>query len=222
MTYLAKRERQDDETAAAPIPQASMMAPPPLWQPIDRPAPLYAVEGADGKALPAAFEARRHASGGREDTLTFGVFGEAGYARVSIGSGKAERESGRFYVDLVRQAAGSGLSVVRSGQSEAVATKFGTVEAASTTLADREEQGCIAFRFAQDDLNFGFQGWLCGSQTNAVSTGQLACFIDRLSLTSAADDQPLRVLFAQLDRHRLEACARPSRAIATKPGPNRS
>jgi hypothetical protein len=223
LAYLAqKRDRQENEPVALAVPQASLIAPPPEWQPIARPAPIYVVEGPDGRGLPSTVDARRHANGGREDTLTFGDFGDAGYARLSIARGPAERDSGRFYVDLVRRAAGSGLSVVRSGQSEAVTTKFGTVEAAPVTLVETAEQGCIAFRFAHGELSFGFEGWLCGSQTIPVTTGQLACFIDRLALTGSADDQPMRLLFAQSDRNRLEECAPLPRTAAGKPVPNRS
>jgi hypothetical protein len=207
LAYVAQtNERDGGDTAGTPVPQASLIAPPPPWQPVVRPAPFYAVQGSDGKAMPAMVDVRRHVSGGREDTLTFGVFGEAGYARLSVTRGTAELESGRFFVDLVRRAASAGLSVARSGQTEAVATKFGAVEAASVTLADTTEQPCLAFRFAHADTSFGFQGWLCGSDSVSVATGQLACFLDRLALV-AADDQPLRAVFAQSDRRRIEACA---------------
>jgi hypothetical protein len=216
LAYAAQNEERDPRDAAGgPVPYASLIAPPPPWQPIARPAPTYAVEDADGKAMPVMLDVRRHVSGGREDTLTFGVFGEAGYARLSITRGFAEPESGRFFVDLVRRAAGAGLAIARSGQSEAVATKFGSVEAASVTLVDTAEQPCLAFRFAHADTSFGFQGWLCGSETVPISTGQLACFLDRLALVSG-DDQQLKAVFAQSDRRRLEACAPALRTAAAR------
>jgi hypothetical protein len=215
LAYLAQKDDGDGTgMVGLPVPQASLIAPPPPWQPIVNPVPVYAIEGADGKVMPAILDARRHASGGREDALTFGVPGEVGYARLSVTRGPAEIESGRFFVDLVLRAASAGLSVARSGQTQAIATKFGPVEVASVTLADATEQPCLAFRFAHQELSFGFQGWLCGSDSLAVSTGQLACFIDRLVL-AGTDDQPLKVLFAQSDRRRLEACA-PAARVARR------
>ena len=216
LVHVAQNEERDSlASAATPVPQANLIAPPPPWQAVARPAPVYAVEDVDGKAMPVMLDVRRHVSGGREDTLTFGVFGEAGYARLSLTRGAAEPESGRFFVDLVRRAASAGLAVARSGQSEAVTTKFGTVEAASVTLADTAEQPCLAFRFAQGDTAFGFQGWLCGSETLPISTGQLACFIDRLALV-ATDDPSLKGVFAQSDRRRLEACAPAARTAVAR------
>lgn len=222
LAYVAHlRDRRAGELTAAPVPPANLIAPPPPWQPLPKAAPLYAVEGADGKPLAALLEARRHTGGGREDVLTFGSFGDAGYARLSVTRGPTEPDRGRFFVDLVRRAAAAGLSVARSSQSEAVATKFGSVEAAPITLADNAEQGCLAFRFARDDASFGIQGWLCGSAAMPVSTGQLTCFLDRVVLAGPVDDPPLRALFAESERHRMEACAPAAKPASTRAGPSR-
>src|SRR4029079_10389781 len=98
-------------------------------------APPYAVEGSDGRALAALVEARQHAEGGREDTLTFGAVGDAEYGGLRRGRGLAGRGKDRFYVDLVRRAAGLGLSVIRSGQNGGGGPTVGPVEGAPTTLA---------------------------------------------------------------------------------------
>ena len=127
-------KRNDETDAPAPTPPASLVAPPPAWQTLPKAAPLYAVEGADGTPAAALAQARVHSSGGREDSLTFGTFGQAGYAHLGVTHGPAEPDALRFYVDLVRRASGLGLSVLRSGLSEAIVTKFGTVEAASVTF----------------------------------------------------------------------------------------
>jgi hypothetical protein len=202
--------RRDDRTdAPAPSPPASLLAPPPAWQPLAQAAPLYAVEGADGTPAAALARARAHSGGGREDSLTFGTFGQAGYAYLGVAHGPTEPDAPRFYVDLVRRAAGLGLSVLRSGLSEAIATKFGTVEAASVTFGESVEQACLAFRFSQDGPAFKLHGWLCGSDELPVTTGQLVCFLDRVVLAQNAADPELKALFAQADRRRLPACAPP-------------
>jgi hypothetical protein len=189
------------------------VAPPPVWQPLAKPAPLYAVEGADGTPAAALAQARVHSGGGREDSLTFGTFGQAGYAHLGVTHGPTEPDTSRFYVDLVRRAAGLGLSVLRSGLSEAVVTKFGTVEAASVTFGGSVEQACLAFRFSQDGPALKLHGWLCGSEAVPVTTGQLVCFLDRLVLGPGVEDPSLKALFAEVDRRRLPACA-PAQAPA--------
>jgi hypothetical protein len=212
--------RRDDRTdAPAPSPPASLLAPPPAWQPLAQAAPLYAVEGADGTPAAALAQARVHSGGGREDSLTFGTFGQAGYAYLGVTHGATEPDAPRFYVDLVRRAAGLGLSVLRNGPSEAIVTKFGTVEAASVTFGGTVEQACLAFRFSQDGPAFKVHGWLCGSDEIPVTTGQLVCFLDRVVLAQGATGQDLKMLFAQADRRRLPACAptqAPARSAAAK------
>lgn len=217
LVYLAEQRETESEEAAGhlePIPAAVLLAPPPVWQPLIRPAALYALDGPEGKALPVSLEARRHASGGREDTLVFGHFGDPGHGRLSIARGVFEPDTGRFYIDLVRRAAEAGLSVVRSAQSRTLATKFGTVEAAAVTLAETSEQACLAFRFTHPEISFGFRGWLCGSEDRPVSEAQVVCLIDRLALINAGEDPPLKVLFAQADRQR--ACAPAAKVAAAR------
>jgi hypothetical protein len=211
ISWAARQSEEKD--APAPTSPASLVAPPPAWQPLPRAAPLYAVEGADGMPAAALTQARVHASGGREDSLTFGTFGQAGYAHLGVTHGPAEPDAARFYVDLVRRAAGLGLSVLRSGLSEAIVSKFGTVEAASVTFGVSVEQSCLAFRFSRNESSFKFHGWLCGSDAVPVTTGQLVCFLDRVVLAQGVGDQALTALFAEVDRRRLPACA-PAQAPA--------
>jgi hypothetical protein len=207
LVYLA--QQQEPETAGGEtgfVPQAVLIAPPPTWQPLAGAAPLYALEGPEG-LLPLAFEARRHAGGGREDELRFGSFGEAGYGRVALARDIPEPEARSFYVDLVRRAAFAGLSVARSAQSRPLATKFGTGEAAPVVLAEAAEQACLAFRFAHGEIAFAFTGWICGSDDKPVSEAQLACLIDRLALAKPGEDAALKGLFAQAQSRRDPACA---------------
>ncbi|HEX2509880.1 MAG TPA: hypothetical protein VHK66_05115, partial [Microvirga sp.] len=122
-----------------------------------------------------------------------------------------------FYVDLVRHAAEAGLSVVRSAQAAPLPTKFGMAEAAHVTFAGESEQTCLAIRFAHPEMQFGLQGWLCGSP---VGEGHLTCLVDRLVVTGN-EDPALKVLFAQAERQRLPACAPQARTASAQRPPSR-
>jgi hypothetical protein len=217
LAYLAQQQgSRVPSPEAGPVSPPSLTAPAPLWQPIVNPSAVYAVEVPDRK-MPVVLEARRHAGGGREDTLLIGTPGEPGYGQLSLARGVSEPDAS-FYLDLVRRAAQAGLSVVRSSQSRAVATKFGAVEAADATLAAGAEQNCLAFRLAHPDISFGLRGWLCGSDAKPVADTQLACLLDRVSLANAGDDAALKVLFAQADKHRGETCPQTARVAAARKG----
>jgi hypothetical protein len=147
-------------------------------------------------------EAREHANGAREDTLIVGRFGDFRYAQLILVQGQAE-PVGSFYIETVRRAARSGLAVAHQGQSRVVATKFGSVEAAPMTLANKGEQTCEAFRFSDATAAFSFQGWLCGS--SPPDEAQLACFIDGITPAGGAGPS-LKAVFAQAERNRPDAC----------------
>jgi hypothetical protein len=202
---LVSLARQHDRPAPpdAPqaVPSAVLVAPAPLWRPLP-PAP--ALYGLEGRAEPIAVEAREHMSGGREDTLTFGAFGDPGYGRISLVQGFTE-PARSFFVDIVRRAAEAGLSVTRNAQSRPVPTKFGPMEAAAVTLAGPAEQACQAFRFADAEASFAFQGWVCGSEAQPVNEGHLACLVDRIAL-AATDNPAVKAIFARAERQRLEGC----------------
>jgi hypothetical protein len=210
LAYLAEQRAARQEAAeAVPVPASTLVAPPPTWTPFPEAPPLYAF---GGLAAPA-FEARRHAGGGREDVLVAGTLGDVGYAQLTVRRGIAEPPASSFYVDLVRQAAAAGLSVVRSGQAVRLDTKFGPAETAGITLAGPVEQACQAIRFLHPEVSFSVHGWLCGGEARPVTDADLACLMDRLVLTGS-EDPALRVLFAQAERRRLEACSPPPAQVA--------
>jgi hypothetical protein len=164
-------------------------------------------------------EARQHTSGAREDTLILGRFGDPHHARITLHQGSSEPDRS-FFVDIVRRAAEAGLSVARNGMSRQVITKFGPVEAAPMTLARPAEQACQAFRFSDPEAGFGFQGWLCGSETLAADEAQLACLIDGITLAGGTNPS-LKAMFVGVERNRTEACGSGARtaSIGIKPLP---
>jgi len=214
LTYLALQlepARRPTERAKE-VPSSALVAPAPAWKPIPASPAMYALTGASG---PIAMEARQHTNGAREDTLILGRFGDFRFAQVSLVQGAPET-AGSFYIDIVRRAARAGLAVAHQGQGWMLATKFGTLEVAPLTLAAKGEQACQAFRFADADADFSFQGWLCGS--SAPDDAHLACFIDGMNLASGTSPS-LKAVFAKAERSRSEACGSVARtaSVAVKP-----
>ncbi|MBB4041346.1 hypothetical protein GGR34_003016 [Microvirga flocculans] len=211
LAYLAlqqERHARPGEPAKG-VPASVLVAPASAWKPVASTPALYALPGG------VAAEARQHTNGAREDTLTLGRFGDFRYAQVALTQGTAE-PAGSFYVDTVRRAARAGLAVAHQGLGRMVATKFGAVETAPLTLAAKAEQACQAFRFADADTAFGFQGWLCGS--SAPDEAQLACFIEGIALAGNASPS-LKAVFARADRNRTEACGPGARTASVSVRP---
>jgi hypothetical protein len=214
LVYFAQHRDQERKPAGRRgVPASVLIAPAPIWKPVVPSPAVYTLEKSLG---PVAQEARQHTSGAREDTLILGSFGDARHARITLVQGSPE-PARSFFVDIVRRAAGAGLAVARNTQSRMVATKFGPIEVASMTLSGPVEQECQAFRFFQRNADFGFQGWLCGSEGKPVEETQLACFIDGLALAGGAN-LSLKALFARAEKQRSAPCPPPARIASTQRG----
>ncbi|MBB3021201.1 hypothetical protein FHR70_004292 [Microvirga lupini] len=211
LAYLALQQEPTHRPAerSKEVPSSVLIAPAPAWKPVPATPAPYALAGA------SATEARQHTNGAREDTMVLGRFGDFRYAQVSLVQGQPET-AGSFYIDIVRRAARAGLAVAHQGQGRTVATKFGTLEVASMTLAARGEQACQAFRLSDAEADFSFQGWLCGS--SAPDDAQLACFIDGITLAGSASPS-LKAAFVRAERSRTEACGPGARtaSVAVRP-----
>lgn len=214
LAFLALQKEQDLRPAERPktVPSSVLVTPAPAWKPVSSSPAVYALANASG---PVVAEARQHTNGAREDTLILGRLGDFRYAQLALVQGTTD-PAGSFYIDTVRRAARAGLAVAHQGQSRMVTTKFGSLEAAPMTLAGKGQQSCQAFRFADPEAAFGFQGWLCGS--SAPDEAQLACFIDGIALAGHAGPS-LKAVFAQAGHNRPDACGTGARtaAIAVKP-----
>ena len=219
LAYLAGQQPQPSADPVS-IPLAPLIAPPPAWERVSQPVPLYALDGIPRGSF--ALDVRRHIEGGREDTLTFGSFGDTGFGLLRMTRGVSEPEPTSFYVLLVRQAAQAGLSVVRSTQAAPLATKFGPAEIAEVTMmgmagetaADPSEATCVAWRVAVPEAQFALSGWVCGSVDQPADAAQVACLIDRLTM-AGGEDAGLKVLFAQAEQRRIEACRPPAPRVAS-------
>ena len=211
VAYVAHQGEVKQDAAARHRPERfAASAPPPVWQPIGNPTPIYALDALALKALPFALEARRHASGAREDALIYGAFDNAAeaHARLVVQDGNDAQRRHSFFVDVARGAADAGLAVMRSAQPAALPTKFGTAESAEVVLSAASDRSCHALRLAHPAAEFHVLGWLCGAQGRAVTQRELTCLLDRLALTpAAADDAELKALFARAETQRHAVCA---------------
>jgi hypothetical protein len=217
--YVAYQGDVKRDAPVRPRPQPLVgAASPPAWQPIGNPSPIYALDAPAFKGLPAGFEARRHASGAREDALTYGAFDNAAeaHARLVVQEGDGAQRPHSFFVDLARGAAGAGLAVMRNAQPMALPTKFGTAESAEVVLSAASDRSCQALRLAYAGAEFHVLGWVCGAGGRTVTQRELTCLIDRLALTAAADDAQLKALFAHAETQRQAVCAPPPAAPVRK------
>jgi hypothetical protein len=210
--YVAQQGDVKDAAAVTQRPQPTVApAPPPARQPIGNPSPLYVIDAPDLKSLPLTLEARRHASGAREDALTYGAFDKAGeaHARLVVHDGNGAQDPHSFFVDVARAAADAGLAVTRSAQPAALPTKFGTAESAEVVLSATSDRSCHALRLAHPDAEFRVLGWFCGAGGRAVTQRELTCLLDRLTLTPTVDDAVLKALFTRAETQRHKSCAPP-------------
>jgi hypothetical protein len=208
LAYFAQRPAQEGAPEAPrAIPQTVLLAPAPTWTAMRGAAPLYALAT---EAQPSV-QVRGHSNGGREDVMSWGNFGNAGYSVLVFTSGNIDSVNRSLFVETVHRAASAGLFVARSSPSRTIQTKFGPAESASVTLGGTQEQECQAFRYAEPGFRFG--GWLCGSGAQPVGDGQVACLIDRLSV-NATDDISLKAVFARSEGNRLPACSPAQTAAA--------
>lgn len=107
-----------------------------------------------------------------------------------------------LFPDLARRASEIGVSIERLQAAQEVMTKFGSMEVAEAHLAsDSSRMACLAFR-RNDTSGLVLAGWYCGTTDRPADRVSFACFIDRIDLVGAGQDQPLRRLFAQAERQR--------------------
>lgn len=172
-------------------------------------------------------------SGLREDILGRCSFAaiEAPVLRMAVTRGDGAETKPSLFVLVARRAALAArgelpLSVLRAGQWDVVATRFGTAEVAQVTLSGPLTRTCTGFVATQPGLRL--DGFLCAPLGSAPEPAALACTLDALGLEDPAD--PTATALFRQSRNR-SACgtARPpepdpagktgsitSRRVATK------
>jgi hypothetical protein len=208
LVLLARESMRQDSTPAAirPVRPAVLLAPAPVWHPIPDPKPRFAIDLPELRGIVPTLEARRHANGGREDKLVYGVFeSDRPYLRLALFRGPPEAGlPASFFLDLARRAGEAGLAVVRSARIATLETKLGPLETAEVVLADSFERACLAFRL-QSGSELSAQGWRCAGP-EPQERADPACIIDRLGLLPTADDPSLKALVQDADRRRNPSC----------------
>jgi hypothetical protein len=184
--------------------------PRPQWVAVQRPLQSFAIGLANFEGQRFSHEARRDAgSDRREEMIHAGRFEEPG-AHLSLTFARGGGEPASFYVALSRRLADRGHSVERSAQAQALATKFGLIEAADVIIAGRDgSRPCLAFRHRAEGVDLTMHGVMCGTRARAADRQQLTCLIDRVQLIGAAEDRPLRALFSRAELNRMAQCATP-------------
>lgn len=183
------------------------------WIRISRPIAMFGLDSTELDRQSPAYEARRSPDGARrEDVLAFGGFAEPKPHLVLrlLLDAKDEQLSQPFVIALVREAAGRGMSLQRSGTPTGIETKFGLVETADAKLSDgTTSRACIGFRHRMSDAQLSLSGWWCGGEKRPADRQQLICLLDRVDLLSAGDDRALRAAFARTELKRQPACSPP-------------
>ncbi|MGH1574637.1 hypothetical protein ACRAWG_33290 [Methylobacterium sp. P31] len=132
-------------------------------------------------------------TGQREDTLTRGAFDqlETPTLRVTLTRGASAGGASSLFVLMARRAAMGpafdrpALSVVRTGSSGQVQTKFGAVETLDVTLSGAIRRTCTGF--VTRETVFRIDGWLCAPLGRPPEARMLGCMIDALGLVDLAD-----------------------------------
>lgn len=123
-----------------------------------------------------------------EEAVSMGEFAETrGHLALRIRTGPAAQIGpGPFTIHFIRQAAGQGLSVDRTGLPVALATSWGTLDAAEIVLGDsRTSRACLAFRSASTE-GAALSGWWCAPEAGTHDLAELRCIIDRLEIDGLA------------------------------------
>lgn len=198
----------DGAAAVSPGIAFSLPPPPPAWQPLRQPIPMFHLEAPELAGLELAYRAARRGSS-RQDNLTWTPRADQiaethrTLAQLFIERHEAAGNTERpLFADLAARAAEQHLVVERMATPKEIRTKFGTMEAAEMTLRrDERRHACLGFRRI-DMAGLTLSGWVCGTASRPVDRIALGCLVDRLHMVGGGKDPALRKLFAQAERER--------------------
>ncbi|MCZ8376282.1 MAG: hypothetical protein O9342_12960 [Beijerinckiaceae bacterium] len=195
----------------APEPFRVVLAPPArdVWTPVRKPFAVYHVEAPEIEQADLVHRVATKDRQTRQDSFlwTNSQPRPNSLQRPAIHLVIERYENGLpttrpLFPDLARRAAEIGVSIERLQAAQEVITKFGSMEVAEAHLASESSRmACLAFR-RNDTSGLVLAGWYCGTKERPADRVSFACFIDRIDLVGAGQDQPLRRLFAQAERQR--------------------
>ncbi|MGL4637952.1 MAG: hypothetical protein ACRCWF_18375 [Beijerinckiaceae bacterium] len=175
------------------------------WRTVRKPVEIMALQAPQFDRVPTVYSARSNTQGDREDTLLWQTASQhLPEARISMVRRSNGGTAQSLFIEMTRQQAERGLSVVRAGMPGPMQTKFGVFEVSDMIFSDdaEREQACLAFRSSADKTTIALSGWFCAPKGAAAERPEVACFIDRLSLLKSGDDKDLRRFFTEAEQRR--------------------
>ncbi|MFC7395800.1 hypothetical protein ACFQU1_01165 [Chelatococcus sp. GCM10030263] len=195
----------------------------PIWVGAEQSALLLTSPAPELADLDVSYQAWQHGLGGRRDIAAFGHFDVGPYLFLAFyWPGEEAETAPSFFVDMVRQAAEAGISVVRTDLSVGRRTKYGMMEIAQGVLTDGSGQrSCYLFRHRAADRGVKLSGWACGTPELPLDPASLICAIDQTRFV-ARDDEALAALLAEADKNRTPACSAPATSDRSRAANRRS
>lgn len=201
-----------ETTASVTEPPRIALAPPPardVWVPVRKPFAIYHVEAPE---LDQAELVHRVAARDRQTRQDSFLWTNPQPRANSLQRPAIHLVIERYenslptlrplFPDLAMRAAEIGVAIERLQTAQDVMTKFGAMEVAEAQLeSESGRMACLAFR-RNDTAGLVLAGWYCGTRERPADRVSFACFIDRIDLVGAGQDQVLRRLFAQAERQR--------------------
>ena len=182
-------------------PSASRVPSAQTWQVVHKPQEVIALQAPQFQRQSMQYTARSSERNEREDTLTFEPGSEdMPEAKITLRRG-IQAIVPSLFIDMTRQQAERGVAVIRASAPGPLLTKFGEIEAADMTFADKSgrNQSCLVFRSSGA---MALTGWFCAAQSASVARPEVACFIDRLMLMKSGEDKELRKFFTTAEQKR--------------------
>jgi hypothetical protein len=173
------------------------------WRPVRRPVEVIALPAGQLERLPVAYAAHRRGED-RRDAIAFGTFDDPRpdieIALLRGPSAVAEP----LPLAAARRQAERGVAIVRRGQPQRLATKFGPLDVSEAAFSDDGglQKACLLFRSAEPPGGIAIEGWMCAAPGAAPERPALACLVDRLAVLRSGEDVALRAYFQEAERQR--------------------
>ncbi len=182
------------------------------WVEVARPFRAFSLSVPEFDQQTPDYSIRRHAEGGRKDTMAWGN-PAAARSLMMIEIYRPGDEIERFGEPADEVAA---LTATLGGPyplrpAPAIESKFGPVATFDfVAKADDHSRQCLGFVRAFDDPRLEIAGWYCRGAIEVVDRAVPACALERLSLLMAASEPKVTALFAKAESQRKPCGHKPS------------
>jgi hypothetical protein len=199
--------------AIAPVPVSH-----PVWTPIERPFPAFALSIPEAAGAPSTYAILRHTDGGgRKDILTLGEPDSAApYLQVEVYRPGDEISSFAGPKATISDAAAALGPVGVRREEEPLASKFGPLTMVAFETSKGTPRHCLAFVRDYDEPRIQLSGWFCQGGADFVEHATLACALDRLTLLAAGSEPKVGEVFARAELNR-SLCGQRDPILAATP-----